>query len=512
MPERATVYEGLQLGVESTAGTAVPALKRLRGLELEITPQMPTEALRPMGNKFSTDVVRQKEHCEGTLRGQVCYTDLVYLLSSLLCEATVTTPTTNGEWTLNLGEATSGTFTLTYQGQTTEAIAYNAEATAVQTALEALSTVGAGNVAVSGAAGGPYTIRGRRALERTEQALTGDGRGLVLDTLNITTTAATTTRRWTFVPANRGADSINSYTLVKGSPVGAERVAGALVRTLELTFNRTEASVQAGVIGRGLEAGYAVQSVRVTGGSGTASFTLTYRDKTTEPIAYNADATAVQTALEALTTIGAGNVSVTGGAGEYVIAFTGALRDAEHTAITGAGTNCTVTVGNAASPGGGTVANVPLAPVSPTQVSVLLGSTFLGMAKLTRLLELTLQVQERHLPVFTLDGSEPSFSATVEGAGDPTARITVIQNSEADAYLQRLRSRAQQWCRIVANGPEIEPGFNHRLEITFPCKFTAAGRGDTEGAYTGNYDLQVIYDETAGYGLRVVVDTNVAAL
>jgi ribonuclease HI len=509
MAERATVYEGLQLGVESTAGTAVPALKRLRGLELEITPQTPAEALRPVGAKFAADVVRQKEHCEGTLRGQVCYTDLVYLLSSLLCEATVTTPTTNGEWTLDLSWLFEyDTYTLKFGGQTTTAIARNAEATAVQTALEALPTVGAGNVAVFGAAGGPFIIRGQRALERTDQALTG----VPPDTLNITTTAATKTRRWTFVPANRGADSINSYTLVKGSAVGAERIAGALVRTLEMTFNRNEASLQAGVLGRALQSGYAVQSVRVTGGSGTASFTLTYRDKTTTAIAHNAEATAVQTALEALTTIGAGNVSVTGGAGEYVIAFTGALRDAEHAAITGAGTNCTVTVGNAASPGGGEVTNVPLAPVSPTQVSVYLGNSFLGMAKLTRLLEATLSVQERHLPVFTVDDSEPSFSATVEGAGDPTARITVIQNSEADAYLQRLRSRAQQWCRIVANGPEIEPGFNHRLEITFPCKFTSAGRGDTEGAYTGNYDLQVIYDPTAGYGLKVVVDTDLASL
>ena len=505
MPERATVYEGLQLGVESTAGTAVPALKRL-GLELEITPQVPTEALRPMGNKFSTDVVRQKEHCEGTLRGQVCYTDLVYLLSSLLCEATVTTPTTNGTWVLDGVDWYS--FTLTFGGQTTAEISSEATASTVQTALEALSNVGAGNVAVSGAAGGPYTITFRNALERTDQSLTVNGLG----TYSITTTAATKTRRWTFVPANRGADEVKSYTLVKGSAVGAERIAGALVRTLELTFNRNEASLQAGVLGRALQSGYAVQSVRVTGGSGSASFTLSYQGQTTAAIAHNAPASAVQAALEALSNVGAGNVAVAGGAGEYVIAFTGALRDAEHTAITGAGTGCTVTVGNAASPGGGTVTNVPLAPVSPTQVSVYLGNSFAGMAKLTRLLEVTLQVQERHLPVFTLDDSEPSFATTVEGAGDPTARITVVQNSEADAYLQRLRSRAQQWCRIVANGPEIEPGFTHRLEITFPCKFTNAGRGDTEGAYTGNYDLQVIYDETAGYGLKVVVDTDLASL
>lgn len=56
------------------------------------------------------------------------------------------------------GSPTGGTFTLTYGGQTTAAIAYNAAAATVQTDLEALSTIGAGNVSVSGSAGGPYTV------------------------------------------------------------------------------------------------------------------------------------------------------------------------------------------------------------------------------------------------------------------------------------------------------------------------------------------------------------------
>lgn len=55
------------------------------------------------------------------------------------------------------GVPTGGTFTLTYKGQTTGAIAYNALASAVQTALVALTTVGSGNATVSGSAGGPYT-------------------------------------------------------------------------------------------------------------------------------------------------------------------------------------------------------------------------------------------------------------------------------------------------------------------------------------------------------------------
>src|SRR5260221_709047 len=56
------------------------------------------------------------------------------------------------------GSPTGGTFTLTYLGQTTAAIAYNATSGAVQIALAALSTIGAGNVAMSGDPGGPYTV------------------------------------------------------------------------------------------------------------------------------------------------------------------------------------------------------------------------------------------------------------------------------------------------------------------------------------------------------------------
>lgn len=48
------------------------------------------------------------------------------------------------------GTPTGGTFTLTYSGQTTAAIPYNATALQVQTALAALSNVGAAQVSCSG--------------------------------------------------------------------------------------------------------------------------------------------------------------------------------------------------------------------------------------------------------------------------------------------------------------------------------------------------------------------------
>jgi hypothetical protein len=81
-------------------------------------------------------------------------------------------------YTVSLGTPTAGTFTLTYNGQTTSGIAYNAAASAVQTALQGLSTVGSGNATVTGSAGGPYTVSFLNSLLNDSNALTGSGTGL----------------------------------------------------------------------------------------------------------------------------------------------------------------------------------------------------------------------------------------------------------------------------------------------------------------------------------------------
>lgn len=65
--------------------------------------------------------------------------------------------TTSQAQTITLsGGATGGTFTLTFDGQTTAPIAFNATGATVQTALQALSTINTNNVTVTGSAGGPW--------------------------------------------------------------------------------------------------------------------------------------------------------------------------------------------------------------------------------------------------------------------------------------------------------------------------------------------------------------------
>lgn len=77
------------------------------------------------------------------------------------------------------GSPTGGTFTLTLSGQTTAAIAFNAAASAVEAALELLSTIGQGNVQVTGNAGGPYTVEFVGDLaDQNIAAMTADGASL----------------------------------------------------------------------------------------------------------------------------------------------------------------------------------------------------------------------------------------------------------------------------------------------------------------------------------------------
>jgi len=169
------------------------------------------------------------------------------------------------------GSPSAGTFTLSYNGQTTAGIAYNAASGAVQSALEALSNIGAENVEVTGSAGGPWTIQFIGALKNQNLALmTGDFSGVT------------------------GATDILITLVCNGGTAGG--------------------------------AGNEVQLLTVTGSPTGGTFTVTYGGDTTSELEYNASAATLETALEGLSSIGSGNVEVTGSSGgPYTVTFIGAL-------------------------------------------------------------------------------------------------------------------------------------------------------------------------------------------
>jgi len=98
----------------------------------------------------------------------------------------------NEKQTIGLDDGVSaGTFTLTYSGQTTGPIAFDAAAAGVKAALVALSNIGDNDVAVTGGPGpsADWVVEFKGALALTDvAALTGDGANLTGETKTVTVT------------------------------------------------------------------------------------------------------------------------------------------------------------------------------------------------------------------------------------------------------------------------------------------------------------------------------------
>ena len=89
---------------------------------------------------------------------------------------------------VSLGTPSAGNFTLSFNGQTTGNIAFNATNAVVQTALTGLSSIGATGCTVTGGPGNttPYVVTFTGPLAGTNMALTGSGVGLTGGTFLIT--------------------------------------------------------------------------------------------------------------------------------------------------------------------------------------------------------------------------------------------------------------------------------------------------------------------------------------
>jgi hypothetical protein len=135
---------------------------------------------------------------------------------------------------------------------------------------------------------------------------------------------------------------------ISGSPTSGTFLLGwGNAATSPIAYNATSATVQTALralVSMPLTAAGIndVQTVTITGGPTGGTFTLTFGGQTTSALAFNASPAAVQTALQALSTIGAGNVTVTGVAGtSYVLTFSGQLGSALETGVTGTATSLT---------------------------------------------------------------------------------------------------------------------------------------------------------------------------
>ena len=219
----------------------------------------------------------------------------------------------------------SGTFTVTFGANTTAALAYNITAAALDTALNALASVtSAGGVTVTGSTGGPWKIG--------FDAVGAQG----LFSVDVTSLVPEAEAYVSEMVVGDGSTKEVQFIQIEETPLALTNSFSSL----------PSAAVTVNQITDGSATNNEIQRVDITdplpyGGT----FTLTYGANTTAAIAYDATAATVQTALQAIASIGANNATVTGANGIFTIEFIGTLANTSLALMTGTASGLRVPVG-----------------------------------------------------------------------------------------------------------------------------------------------------------------------
>jgi len=317
-----------------------------------------------------------------------------------------------------VGTVSGGHFHATYSGQTTGEIAYNASASDIDTALEALSNIAAGEVT-----------------------------------------------------AKQGPLPTEMVPIAFGGTLGHSHAATMTIDNTAITGGGSIQLVQAVLLKRGV----------VSGGH----FHITYSGQTTGELAYNCTASDVQTALEALSNIGAGEAPCYGGPAPSTAIYptlTGTLdpTDAgsmsiDSSAITGGGIIDLVAIKDmdpildGSSLTGNSVVQNGLTPNMTVLSASLYGPNFDGQSWSTQAktkIDLSAEfgapdnIKTVLLKVIVKDSASSTDYCTVLFSADDTADLGVEVSCQGQANDQPVRTQVTVpcddngdiWYQVVASG------------------------------------------------------------
>ncbi|MCW5936725.1 MAG: hypothetical protein KIT11_05405 [Fimbriimonadaceae bacterium] len=328
---------------------------------------------------------------------------------------------------------------------------------------------------------------------------TYDELGLLLRSLfgdPVTTTVTTGVYRHEFNFDPRGQSPFRTYTNEWGDKTNAERYAYVLLTALGMSVKRNESpSIDGQAIGRRMvlttltPGSNAVQTVTVTGSPTGGNFKLRFKGATTANIAYNANAAAYQAALEALSTIGSGNVTVTG-SGPFTVTFGAALAGEAQPALELAANNLT----------GGSSPDVTIAittlggytefacvPIEPGQANVYFATSLAGLAagKLAACFSSEWSCSGKHAPVFVLDDTLDSFAHATEDDVTLRGAVLIEANSVATTMVNAKRDNTLNYLRLLYTSKVNIPGTSTK----FSLDVTLAGQVNELGAIENDQQI-----------------------
>lgn len=386
------------------------------------------------------------------------------------------------------GSPTGGTFTLTFSGQTTAAIAYNATAADVQTALRALSNIGAADVHCYGSSlpAGTITIHFANDLGASDMPLITS-----TDSLTGGSTPATAISQLQAGGGGGGTQQVETATVV--GTVGSSgagnvdvTVTSAVLTGSPLTIsvavaNNDTASIAAGKFRAALSANAAISAVFTVSGTTTA---------------------VVLTAIDAAANDATLNIA-------YANDTASGLTDQPTSANTTAGV---------APTGASSYTAVSQQPVSKSTVNVYFDSTYgaLGTTKFCDALELGISIPALRNPVKVLCTAYPDFKDSVQQAIEE-ARIntTLIKNTDVLSFVDSFNAnnKPTRYVRYEMIGANITGAYYYKVLFDFAVKCeTPEERGNVQEVYAYGINSRLVADADIPGGIRVTLVNTLSGL
>lgn len=144
--------------------------------------------------------------------------------------------------------------------------------------------------------------------------------------------------------------------------------------------------------------------------------------------------------------------------------------------------------------------------VDSKDITIFVGDSVGSLTALARGFEFSFGFSDKYGRLVTLDASKPSYSGHVELAPRLTARLSLEQDSIGAGLMADLRAKKTKFVRMKCTSPLVITGTTHYdIQLTIPFKFLNPDRGDRQGVYVNNFELEPIYDQGLGSACEFVV-------
>jgi len=334
---------------------------------------------------------------------------------------------------------------------------------------------------------------------------------------------ATNARDWDYSVSTSAANAIANFTIEAGDLARAWRAGylqfaeGGWTVDLEKGMQLTGGGFAQKIADEKYL--YITRTGSPTTGTWSLAVTTAAGTQTATGLSRTITNSALQTALEALSNVGSGNVAVSGGAlgtATLIVHWIGTFATADSpSALVAADTFDTGDVVLYRISPDATA--LPMIPIAGSYFDVYTASAQSGLAgatALTRAFDLDFKVTSRFSPIKPLNTSNNgTYAATVEATPTGTFKFSVGADAPGFAYLTTLRANSKLFVRVKATGPTIETGqvYLFQQDMCLILKKPSALK-DGGGLVQIDFEGDLSHDSTWGKALSAKIRNTQTAL